>query len=223
MGGLTFIIVVAALALTILNATAGKIPKEGREGISEGKEITAVIVNENKTADRSATMKLEDDNGRKYQVKMSPTEAHLWIKGDRVKILISKEDEKKYRVLFNDYFRHNEDRLRQRAKEMLEKRVNVNFLAARFCKYTKESLEAFKKSKLESQRIFVFVTLMKIIDVYTVLTGILAIGAIYFVKLSGEGFKSWLIPGVLIGIMVLVINSAVKTCVKIKTEAEKSA
>jgi len=222
MGEITFIVFAFLIYMLIMNITTGKIPKTGREGISSGKEISAVIVNENKTADKCATMKLKGEDGKMYKVKMSPTEAHLWIKGDTVKILVSEENSEKYRVLFHDYFRRNEDRLRIKAKEILEKKIPLNLFAARFVKYTPECLEAFKKSRLESQRIFAFVSFMKMIDTYTIITAILAIVSYIFVRANGGGFKSWIIPGIMIGVMVLFLNSAVKTCVKIKDEAEKS-
>ena len=223
MGEITFIVIAFVIAMIWMNFATGRIPKTGRESITAGKEISAVIVNENKAAERCATMKLVGDNGRKYQVKMSPTEAHLWIKGDRVKILISEVNDSKYRVLFHDYFRGNEDRLRVKAKELLEKKVSLNLFAARLVKYTEESLEAFKRSKLESQRIFVFITMMKMLDFYTVFTAAFAVLAFFLVNSVGEGFKSWFVPLIIIGAMVIFLNSLVKTCVKIKTEAEKSA
>ena len=222
MGEITFVVIAFVIAMIWMNIATGRIPKTGREGITEGKAVSAVIVNENKAADRCATMKLVGDDGRKYQVKMSPTEAHLWIKGDRVKILISEVNDAKYRVLFNDYFRGNEDRLRVKAKELLEKKVSLKFFAARFVKYTEESLEIFKKSKLESQRLFVFITMMKMLDFYTVFTALFAAVALFLVKSAGGGIKSWFIPFVIVGAMVIFLNSLVKNCVKIKTEAEKS-
>ena len=222
MGSLSFLVIVFVISMLWVSFITNRMPKTGREGISKGKEVSAVITNNNRGADRAVVMRAVGDDGRKYKVKMSPTEAHLWKKGDRVTVLISEEDGKKYRIMFNDYFRNNEDRLRVYAKELLEKKIRMNFIATRFVKYTKESGEAFKNSKLNSQRIFTFITLMSMIDGYTVFTGVCTIAFLVYFKKCSLKFSAALVPAAIIALMAWYISSAVKTCVKIKTEAEKS-
>jgi hypothetical protein len=63
------------------------------------------------------------------------------------------EDGKNYRVLFNDYFRQNESRIRNEALKRLEK-VPSYRISSTLLKYKKEDHSAFEKSGLESQQIF---------------------------------------------------------------------
>ena len=133
---MTLFVILMLIALIWVNYVANHIPKMGRDGDAKGEEITAVITNRNKVADKSVILRARA-NGRSFKVKLKPTEAHLWIKGDSIKIILS-ENKKTYRILFNDYFRTNENRLREYALMLLEKKVNANLIAARIVKYTKE-------------------------------------------------------------------------------------
>lgn len=216
---MTLFVILMLIALVWVNYIANHIPKTGRDGNAKGEEITAVITNRNKVADKAVTLRATAD-GRNFKVKMKPTEAHLWIKGDSIRIILS-ADRKTYRVLFNDYFRENEARLREYALEILEKKVNTNFIAAHIVKYTKENLESFKVSKLESQRIFTFASLMSIIDVYTAVTALLgAAFLIWYIKTS-PAFGEMIVPLALIVLLVWVLYSSAEICKRIMKEAQK--
>lgn len=215
---MTFFVIAILIGFIFVNYSANHIPKTGRDADASGEIIEAVIVNRAKSADRSAVMKLVH-NKRKFQVKMKPTEAHLWIKGDTVRIILSKNT-KKYRVLFGEYFRENEARIRDYALSMLEKRVNVNFVAAKLSKYTKESFEAIKASKLESQRIYTFVTLMGILDIYTVVTGVA--GAVFLIWCAKKtpSFGELIVPLLVIVVLIWMLYNTNETCKGIIKKAE---
>lgn len=215
---MTFFVIAILIGFIFINYSANHIPKTGRDADASGEIIEAVIVNRAKSADRSAVMKLVH-NKRKFQVKMKPTEAHLWIKGDTVRIILSKNT-KKYRVLFGEYFRENEARIRDYALSMLEKRVNVNFVAAKLSKYTKESFEAIKASKLESQRIYTFVTLMGILDIYTVVTGVA--GAVFLIWCAKKtpSFGELIVPLLVIVVLIWMLYNTNETCKGIIKKAE---
>lgn len=216
---MTLFVIIMLIALIWVNYSSNHIPKKGRDADARGEEITAVITNCNKTADKAALLRAEAD-GRKFKVKLKPTEAHLWIKGDSIKIILS-ENKKTYRILFNDYFRANEPRLREYAIELLEKKVNTNLIAAHSVKYTAENFEDFKNSKLESQRIFTFVSIMRIIDIYTIVSIVLgAAFLIWFMKTS-PAFKDLILPVVLILIMIWMLTGAINTCKQILKETRK--
>lgn len=215
---MTLFVIIMLIALVWVNYIANHIPKIGRDGEAKGEEITAVITNCNKVADKAVTMRAKA-NGRSFKVKLKPTEAHLWIKGDSIKIILS-ENKKTYRVLFNDYFRENERRLREYALSLLEKKVNVNLIAARIVKYTKESLENFKASKLESQRIFTFVSLMNIIDIYTVVTCVLGAAFLVWYAKTSPKFGELVVPLALILLLIWVLYSSVGVCKKIMKETQ---
>ena len=216
---MTFFVIAILIGFIFINYSANHIPKTGRDADASGEIIEAVIVNRAKSADRSAVMKLVH-NKRRFQVKMKPTEAHLWIKGDTVRIILSKNT-KKYRVLFGEYFRENEARIRDYALSMLEKRVNVNFVAAKLSKYTKESFEAIKASKLESQRIYTFVTLMGILDIYTVVTGVA--GAVFLIWCAKKtpSFGELIVPLLVIVVLIWMLYNTNETCKGIIKKAEK--
>jgi len=215
---MTLFVILMLIALIWVNYVANHIPKTGRDGEAKGEEITAEIINCNKVADKAVTLRAKA-NGRIFKVKMKPTEAHLWIKGDSIKIILS-ENKKTYRILFNDYFRENEQRLREYALSLLEKKVNVNFIAARIVKYTKESLESFKASKLESQRIFTFASLMHIIDVYTAVTCVLGAAFLVWYAKASPKFGELVVPLALILLLVWVLYSSVGVCKKIMKETQ---
>ena len=120
----------------------------------------------------------------------------------------------------SDYFRENEQRLREYALSLLEKKVNVNLVAARIVKYTKENLEKFKASKLESQRIFTFVSLMRIIDVYTIVTCVLGAAFLVWYAKTSPKFGELVVPLVLILLLIWVLYSSVGVCKKIMKETQ---
>jgi len=215
---MTFFVIAILIGFIFINYSANHIPKTGRSADARGEIIEAVITNRAKSADRSAVMRLVHNN-RKFHVKMKPTEAHLWIKGDTVRIILS-ENGKNYRVLFGEYFRENEARIREYALSMLEKRVNVNFIAARLSKYTKESFEAIKASKLESQRIFTFVTLMGILDIYTVVTGVAGAVFLFWCAKKTPSFGDLIVPLLIIVVLIWMLYNTNETCKGIIKKAE---
>ncbi len=212
-------VIAVLIGFIFINYIENHIPKTGRSADASGEIIEALITNRAKGADRSAVMHLVH-NGRKFKVKMKPTEAHLWIKGDTARIILS-EDTKKYRVLFSEYFRENEMRIREYALSLLEKRVNVNFIAAKLSKYTKESFEAIKASKLESQRIFTFVTLMGILDIYTVVTGVAGAAFLLWCAKKTPSFADLIIPLLVIVVLIWMLYNTNETCKGIIKKAQQ--
>lgn len=216
---ITFFVIAIFIGFMFVNYSTNHIPKTGRCADASGEIIEAVITNRAKSADKSAIMRLVH-KGRKFKVKMRPTEAHMWIKGDTVRIILS-ENKKKYRVLFGEYFRENEMRIREYVLSLLEKRVNVNFFAARFSEYTKESFEAIKASKLESQRIFTFMTLMRILDVYTIVTGVAGIAFLYWCSKKTPSFGELLVPLLIIVVLIWMLYNINEACKDIIKKAQK--
>lgn len=217
---MTLFIIILAVLLLCYSAVINRIPKTGREGISTGEEIIATITNKNKGADRAVTLRAEG-GGRRFKVKMKPTEAHLWVKGDKIKVLVRKDNPKKYRVCFNDYFHENEPHIREHAVELVKAQVHDFTPAEKCINYTKETADRIAASDIGSQRIFAFVTMMKLINSYIALAVVLAIGTFYAFAMRNMPFKSLLVPALAIAIIVWYICSAVKMCAKIKAEAEK--
>ena len=156
------------------------IPKTGRAISSKGETVTATITNSNTLADKAVTLHAEKE-GRKFKVKLKPTEARLWIKGDSIQILLV-ENSKEYRIKFNDYFRENEARIREAALEKL-KIVEKYPISAKIVKLEKEDLERFKKSSLSSQQISSFCTSMRLIDICIVITAALGIAVALWWKI----------------------------------------
>lgn len=216
---MTFFVIAVLIGFIFINHSANHIPKTGRDADASGEIVEAVITNRAKGADRSAIMRAVH-NGRKFKVKMKPTEAHLWIKGDTVRVILS-ADGKKYRVLFGEYFRANEARIREYALTLLEKRVNVNLVAARLSKYTKESFEAIKASKLESQRIFTFVTLMGILDIYTVVTAVAGAAFLFWCASKSPSFGDLIVPLLIIVVLVWMLYNTNETCKSIIKKAQE--
>ena len=206
---MTSIVIIFLICFTIMNLTVSRIPKTGRYADACGEVIEARITNTNKVAERAAVLRAEKD-GRKFKVKLKPTEAHLWIKGDSINITLS-EDEKKYRVMFNDYFRQNESRLREVALGKLEK-INTNLFAARFTEYKKEHFEMIKNSGMDSQRIFALFTYMKTIDIYTPVAALMAAFTIIWKKAYNPGWEPILVAVILIALVLWVLYISVKTC-----------
>ncbi len=219
LGEISLIMVLFAVSLIIINLTANKIPKTGRDGTANGDRIIATITNENKYADRAAFMHAEKD-GKKFKVKMKPTEANLWIKGDSIEI-IQNSDGKNYRVLFNDYFRKNEARLREKAVNMLEKASKCK-IAALFTGYKKEMAETISSSALSSKQIFSFVTYMKLIDIYSVVAVLLVALLIVWKVVVSPELGEFLLPIVLIALVIWSVYAPVGFCKRLMKEAQKS-
>ncbi len=216
---LTLVMVIVAITLFVANRTVNKIPKTGRDGKASGERITATITNTNKYSDATVTLRAEKD-GRKFKVKMKPTEAHLWIPGDSIDIVMN-EDGKNYRVLFNDYFRENESRIREKAVEMLGK-VKSCHIASLAVGYGKDDNEVIEKSALNSQQIFAFVTYMKLIDIYSVFAVIIT-GLIVWWKFAlSPKAAEFILPCAIIIITMWSVYNAVEGCKRIKDEAEKT-
>lgn len=216
---ITSYVVILIIIMLIVSVCTNHMPKHGRAGLTSGKEIDAEIVNQNRKSDRAATLKAKAD-GRCYKVRLKPTEAHLWVKGDTIKILVNENKPSEYRILFNDYFRNNEPRIKEEAIRLLEKKVHTFLPSAKLVICTEETKESIKKSSLSSQRIFSFVTMMNLIDSYIVSTVLLAIFCIALYNLKSFKLSELLVPIIAIGIIIWYINSAVQMCVKIKKEAE---
>jgi len=205
------LIVVLFALFSCYIAFLSRIPKRGRYPDANAQIITATITNTNKAAEKVATLRAKADDGRKFKVKMTPTEAKMWIKGDIINVALS-SDKKKYRVLFHEYFKANESRLREEAIAILEKKIPTNFISAKLVGYNKESLDAIKTSEADSQTIFTFSTLMHLIDVYSVIGALFAVVfAIWFLSSSPE-FGKYIIPLALILMFAWVIYGTVTTC-----------
>ncbi len=209
---MTFVLLVFFGGLLWVSFVSGHIPKTGRDGKAKGEIITATITNTNKYADAPATLKAEKD-GRKFKVKIKATEAHLWLKGDSIDIVLS-EDKKSYRVLFNDYFKENEPRIREKALERLSKAQNYR-IASAFIKYKKEYFESFRNSSLDSQSIFALISYIRMIDIYTVVTAIMAVATLVWKKMSNPEWSMLLLPIALILFMAWTLYSATITCNRI--------
>lgn len=205
---------VISLAFAGVTGIINRIPKTGRCPDASGKEIEAKIINRNSTAEKAVTMRLRDENGKKYRVKLKASEAKLWIKGDSVTVLCS-ETSKNYRVLFHNYFKDNEERIREHALEKLKKIVKPYLVAARLVDYKKETPEAFRASGADSQTIFAFTTYMKMIDVYSVVAVLLAIAFLYWYAFSKPEFSQLLLPLLLVVALFVVLNGAVNSCKRI--------
>lgn len=213
-------IVLVLVALFSVSSITSRIPKKGRCSNAAGEEIEATIVNHNPTAEKATTMRLKDKNGKRYHVKLKPSEAKLWIKGDSVKIILSKTS-KNYRVLFHDYFKNNEKRIREYALVKLRKTVNPKFIAARLVEYKKETPEAFEASGADSQTIFAFATYMRIIDAYSVVGVIAAAAFLYWYKVTDPKFSQLLLPLILVVMLFVILNGTVTSCKRILKSINK--
>ena len=211
---MTEAVVIIALMLFLfvgISSVANRIPKTGRCFDAAGDIITATITNKNRTAEKAVTMKAKDSSGRRYKVKLRASEAKLWIKGDSVKIILS-EKSKNYRILFHEYFKENEERIREHALEKLEKTIRTNFIAVRLVEYQKENTEAFRGSGADSQTIFAFATYMRMIDVYSVMGAIGAVWLFFWYIANKPKFMELLVPLAVVVMIFVITNSAVKTC-----------
>lgn len=214
MSGFMLYLFVLLLTLAGVSHFANRIPKTGRCPDVEGKEIEAKITNSNSNAERAVTMRLRDENGKKYRVKLKDSEAKLWIKGDSVKVLCSGTS-KNYRVLFHDYFKNNEERIREYALEKLRKTVKPYLIAGRLVDYKKETPEAFQASGVDSQTIFAFTTYMRTIDVYSAVEIISAALFLFWYAVAKPGFKEILLPLILLIVLFLALNVVVNSCKRV--------
>lgn len=211
MSGFVLSVFIVLIAFLLVIRIVNRIPKTGRYNSAAGEKIEAVLANENRTAEKAATMKLIDKDGRKYRVKLKADEARLWIKGDTVEILLS-EKKRIYRVLFNDYFRNNEERIRQHAAQKLEKTVKRGIVSTRLVGCKKESLEAFVSSEADSRVIFIFSTFMSMINTYSIISFFATVLFLAWRSATKPAFSQMAFPLVVVLITYFVIYSAVTTC-----------
>ncbi len=211
MSGLLFNVFIVLLLFAAFTSIANRIPKTGRCFDAAGEEITATIIKTNHTAERAATMHLRGEDGRRYRVKLKASEAKLWIKGDSVRIILS-ENPKKYRVLFHDYFKENETRIREYAVELLRKTVRPWSVSAHFTGYTKETPDALFASGADLQTIFTFTTYMRIVDVYSIVTAILSAVCIFWYVVIKPKFMQLMFPTLMIVMLIVILNKAVNSC-----------
>lgn len=217
---MTTLIIILLISLLWFNFVTNRIPKRGRFDIADGETITASITNTNKIPDHAATLCAKNGD-TVYKVKLKASESHLWIKGDDIKIIVSKTDSKKYRILFNDYFKENEARIRSHAIELVQKNTGSNLIASKAVKYESDDLEKIKSSNLSSNQIFYFCYLFKTIDRYSILTILLAILtlAAHFVK--GMSLKQIIIPILLVAVLIYYVCTAVKLCTDTLSKARE--
>ena len=197
-----------------------RIPKTGREGIKTGEEVIATITNNNKGADRAVTLKAKG-NGRRFKVKIKPDEAYYWIKGDKIKVILSPDNPLKYRILFNDYFRENEARIREAVLNKLEK-VNDKLPGALLIKYKKETYTAALKSSLTSQRIFTLYTAIRTANINTALLAVFVAMFLWLKSKVDLSFGQMMFPLVIIIILLWSIYVPVNIGAEIKKEVERT-
>lgn len=198
---------------------SNRIPKTGRAISGKGEIITATITNNNTQADKPVTMRAQKD-GRKFKVKLKPTEARLWIKGDSVQILLV-ENSKEYRIKFNDYFKENEERIMGMALDRL-KAVESYPVSSKLVKYEKEDFERFKNSSLSSQQISSFCTSMRLIDVSAVVTAALGIVVFLWWKTFSPHVMDLLAGIIPVAIAAWSIYSTVTNCKRTLKKLRKS-
>lgn len=220
MTGTVVIVLLVVLIFLGISSLINHIPKTGRAFDANGKHVVARITNGNRFADRAVTLRAKDSDGRRYKVKMKATEAKLWIKGDEITVVLC-ENSKNYRVLFHDYFRSNEQRIREYALKKLQKYANPGFIAAYLTEYKKNSLDTFRASEADSRTIFLFATYMRMIDVYSVLALIVAAVFVYWYIAVKPTFFYLLIPLASVLLIFFIINSSVNLCKRVMESVNK--
>lgn len=216
---MTLLFIILLGGILWVGYVSNRIPKTGRAISNKGEIITATITNNNTYADKAVTMRAEKD-GRKFKVKLKPTEARLWIKGDSIKILLV-ENSKEYRVKFNDYFKENEQRIMEMVIERL-KSVDRYLISSKLVGYEKADFERFKKSSLSSQQIFSFCTSMRLVDVSTVITAALGVTVFLWWKNFSPQVMD-LIAGIIpVVIATWSIYSTVTNCKRMLKKIRKS-
>ena len=214
---LLFIILIGGILW--IGYVSNRLPKTGRATLNKGEIITATITNNNTQADKPVTMRAQKD-GRKFKVKLKPTEARLWIKGDSVQILLV-ENSNEYRIKFNDYFKENEERIMSMVLDKL-KTVENYLISSKLVKYKKEDFELFKKSSLSSQQIFSFCTSMRLIDVSAVVTAALGIVVFLWWKTFSPHVMDLLAGIIPVLIAVWAIYNTVTNCKRTLKKLRKS-
>ena len=220
MAGLMFSIFVVLLLIIVFSKISGHIPTTGRCVDAKGESIQAKIINENCVAEKPVKMLLKDSEGNKYFVKIKDSESKPWIKGDSVEIVFS-EDRKNYRVLFNDYFRENEERMKIQVVKRVEKEINPNFLAARLVGYQKENSEAFAGPGANSRIAFVFLTCMKRINSYMVISLLLTILFLGWYSIFVPGLTESVFPFLAVMTSYLIVYANVNTSKRILKEVSQ--
>ncbi len=219
MSELSYAVVIIFIGIMFVNHRVNHIPKTGRDADANGEKIIAKITNSNKMADRSKTMYAECD-GKRFKVKIKATEANLWTKGDEIEILLSSEP-KKYRILFNDYFRKNEMKIREDVLSMLKK-MDMYLVAKAIAGYKKEHYGMFLTSKMETKRIFSFITYMKMIDIYSVVAAIGAAAAVIWWKMASPAGGQLIAVSLILLLVVWSVYGAVTMCKRILKQLENS-
>jgi len=220
MAGLVFSIFVLLLLIIVLSRISGHIPTTGRCIDAGGEVIYATITNENRVAEKPVKMLLKDDSGNKYFVKIKDSESKPWIKGDSVKIVFS-EDRQNYRVLFNDYFRENEERMKIQVAERVKKEINPYFPAARFVGYQKENSEAFTGPGASSRTVFSFLTCMKRINSYMIISILLTILFLSWYSVAIPSLSETVFPFLAVITSYVIVYSNVSTSKRILTEISR--
>lgn len=208
------------LLFAAVSGIANHIPKKGRCFDADGQEVIATITNTNRTAEKAVTIRAVDDNGRRYRAKLKASEAKLWIKGDKIRIILS-DRSKNYRILFHEYFKENEERIREQALLKLQKTIKPDFIAARLTGYTKNSPEAFRASEADSHTIFAFTTYMHMIDVYSIIAVIMAAAFVVWYMSVNPEFFSAIVPLLVVLLVFFMINSTVNNCKRVLKKVNK--
>lgn len=214
MTGVVMIIFIILLFFAAVTGVENRIPKTGRCFDADGEVVIATITNTNRTAEKAVTIRAVDEKGRHYRAKLKAGEAKMWIKGDKIKIVLS-DTSKNYRILFHEYFKENEPRIREQAILKLQKTVRPDFIAARLVDYKKDSPEAFRASEADSHTIFAFTTYMHMIDVYSIVAVIMAVAFVVWYITSKPQFFSAIVPLLVVLVMFFMLNSTVNNCKRV--------
>jgi len=217
---ISVVVVALVVCLGVLRLTE-RIPKTGRFGDADGEVIKATITNENRTADKNSTMKLVDANGTRYRVKMKAAEAKKWIKGDEVNIILSKKNGKEYRVCFNDYFRQNEERMREDLTRRIEKSMKRNIVARKLVGYKETSSEALFKNGADSIALFVFLTYTRRITAYAIVSFVATVLFLGWITALLPPLTQFAIPLLMLVLTYFIIYNSTMGCKKILAKYEK--
>lgn len=204
-------IIIFLIVVLAVNVFINRIPRTGRAGITKGAEIDAIITNKCKSGLGAKTMHLSG-NGRKFKVKLKADEAHLWHKGDSVKVIISNENKRIYRVLFFDYFHENEERLRILALQMLKSKIKANGISAKTLKYTDETYAKVENSSADSRTVYQLYSYMKLLESYIVLGVVFCVFMVLAKIIARISMTKMLIPIVALGILLWYIYAVITTC-----------
>lgn len=207
-------IVVFLIVVLAINVLINRIPRTGRAGITKGIEVDAIITNKCKSGLGTKTMRLEG-GGRKFKVKLKADEAHLWIKGDSVKVLISSDNKKIYRVLFFDYFHENEQKLHQLALDMLKSKIKANGISVKALKYNDETYTKVERASADSRTVYMLYSYMKLLESYIVLAVVFCVFMVLAKILLRLTMTQMLLPIAVLGILLWYIYSVIATCGRI--------